>query len=86
MLDYCKSCNAPDKCFRAHYGSEPIVYAQIWEDLLKMQLHLESTEIFLKKADIDSFLLVAHFLKADPTECGQAPLFKICEMTTWNWA
>jgi len=25
-------------CFKAFYGSEPIVYMQIWEDLLKMNV------------------------------------------------
>jgi len=70
------------ECFRAHYGSDPIVYAKIWGDILKMQ-HSEGAALFLKKADVDAFLLAVHFLKAYPTECKQAALFKICERTAW---
>jgi len=73
------------ECFRAHYGLEPIVYAKIWEDILKMQ-HLEGVEMFLKKANVNAFMLAVHFLKTYPTECKQAGLFKICEKTAWYWA
>ena len=43
--------------FRAHYGSNPVVYAQIWEDL-QMTVALDDA----KKMDPDSFLIALHFL------------------------
>jgi hypothetical protein len=48
--------------FRAHYGSNPIVYAQIWEDLSLL------TETDAWKMDPDSFLMACHFLTRYPTE------------------
>jgi hypothetical protein len=48
--------------FRAHYGSNPIVYAQIWEDLSLL------TETDAWKMDPDSFLMACHFLTCYPTE------------------
>ena len=38
--------------FRAHYGSDPIVYAQIWEDLQTFPGHCADT----RQANPDYFL------------------------------
>jgi hypothetical protein len=65
--------------FKSHYGSEPIVYAQIWEDL-QTTTNLEAC-IDMKKADIDSFLLAIFFLKCYEVESLLAGRFKICEKT-----
>ncbi len=70
--------------FKAFYGSEPIVYAQIWEDLLKT--NVADARVPTNIADVDAFLLAIHFLKVYPTENNQAALFRICEKTARKWA
>ena len=65
------------KRFKGHYRSNPVVYAQIWEDLQQMPEALEDTW----KMDPDSFLMALHFLKRYPTEHEQSGIFKICEKT-----
>ena len=67
------------RCFTSNYGSLPIVYAAIWEDL-QMTDNPEA-RIDAKKADVDSFFLGIHFLKVYPRRELQAGLFKICEKT-----
>jgi hypothetical protein len=52
--------------FRAHYGSNPVVYAQIWEDL--QITVIPEARIDDKMADADNYLLSIHFLKCYPTE------------------
>lgn len=68
--------------FRSFYGSNPIVYAQIWEDL-----QANETPEDASKMDPDSFLMALHFLTRYPTEQELSGLFKICEKTarTWSW-
>ena len=68
---------------KGHYGSNPVVYAQIWEDLQQMPEALEDTW----KMDPDSFLMALHFLTRYPTEHEQSGIFKICEKTarSWTW-
>lgn len=68
--------------FKGHYGSNPIVYAQIWEDLQAKETPEEAS-----KMDPDSFLMALHFLTRYPTEQEQAGIFKICDKTarTWSW-
>jgi hypothetical protein len=69
--------------FKGHYGSNPNVYAQIWEDLQMTDEALEDSW----KMDPDSFLMALHFLTRYPTEQEQAGIFKICEKTarSWTW-
>ena len=55
--------------FKAHFGSDPVVYAQIWEDL-----HSSENEDLLvsEKAGADLFLQGLHFLRCSalsPTSC-----------------
>jgi hypothetical protein len=52
--------------FRAHYGSNPVVYAQIWEDLLITAT--PAARIDNKMADGHTYLMCIHFLKCYPTE------------------
>jgi hypothetical protein len=70
--------------FRTHYGSDPVVYAQIWEDLQTTE-NLEAR--ISEKASIDSFFQGIHFLKCYPKEAERAGTFKMCETTarTWGW-
>ena len=69
--------------FKAYYGSAPIVYAQIWEDLQTTDI----PEASISDENIDSFLMTMHFLKCYPTEVQLAGTFKICERTAreWGW-
>ncbi len=61
--------------FRDHYGSNPLVYAQIWEDLQQLA-HFEATA-----QDFHLFLMSVHFLKCYPTESQLSPSFTVCEKT-----
>ena len=72
------------KRFNAHYGSNPVVYAQIWEDL--QTTTIPEARIDIKKTDPVSFLMGVHFLKRYPTEHEQAGIFKLCEKTARKWA
>ncbi len=70
-----KVCRATNlRRFSSHYGSLPIVYAQIWEDL-------QTTEIAEARIDsvkpcVDSFLMAIHFLKRYPTEEERGGIFR----------
>ncbi len=68
--------------FRAHFGSNPVVYAQIWEDL-QMVEDLEDDE---GQMDPHFFLMALHFLTCYPTEQEQSSLFKICVKTARHWS
>lgn len=70
--------------FMAHFGSSPVVYAQVWEDLQTtaiLQARIDAT-----KSDADSFLMAVHFLKCYPTEDELSGRFQICEKTARKWA
>jgi hypothetical protein len=69
--------------FKAHYGSNPIVYAQIWEDFQTTEI--PEARIGPKMMDVDAFLMGIHFLKCYPSECERAGLFKICEKSARKW-
>ena len=65
--------------FRALYGSNPVVYAQILEDLQATQI--EEARVDAEMVCVDSFLMAMHFLMRYPTEDQLSGLFKICERT-----
>jgi hypothetical protein len=70
--------------FRTNYGSDPVVYAAIWEDLQTSEnVDLRISE----KATADSFLQGIHFLKCYPREAERSGTFKMCERTCreWGW-
>ena len=71
--------------FRAQYGSNPVVYAQIWEDL--QITATPEARIDNKMADADTYLMCIHFLKCYPTEIEQGGIFTGCEksMRKWTW-
>jgi DDE superfamily endonuclease len=70
--------------FKEHYGSMPIVYAQLWEDL---QLTDDATARVndAKEKDFDYFMAAVHFLKAYPTEGQRAGIFKRCKRNCRDW-
>jgi hypothetical protein len=74
--------------FKSHFGSNPDVYACIWEDLQLTEN--PEAQVDAKDMDIDAFLIGIHFLKRYPTAREQAGIFKICEKTarkySWNVA
>jgi hypothetical protein len=71
--------------FRAHYGSNPEVYAQLFIDL--QTTTIPEANIAEKDLCIDDFLMSLHFLKCYPTELQQEALFKVSDRTArkWTW-
>jgi hypothetical protein len=65
-----------------HYGSDPLVYAQIWEDLHTTnnpEAHIS------EKATADSFLQRMHFVKLYPKKSERAGTSKECQKTAPRW-
>jgi hypothetical protein len=78
-----KVCRAKNiRRFKAHYGSSPVVYAQIWEDLQTTRIRAARID---GNACVDSFLMAIHFLKVYPTEEVLSGLFKICDRSVRKW-
>lgn len=71
--------------FRAFYGSNPLVYVAILEDL--QTTDLPDAHVDPEKLCIPSFLLALNFLREYRTEHQRAGLFKVCERTArkWGW-
>jgi hypothetical protein len=68
--------------FKDHFGSDPVVHAQIWEDLQTS----ENEDLSIsRKASADSFLQGMHFLKCHPKEEERSGLFKMCKTAARNW-
>jgi hypothetical protein len=67
------------------YGSNPVVYAAIFEDLQMTQL--PDARVDPQTLCVESFLMAFHFMKCYPTENQLSGLFKICEKTArkWGW-
>jgi hypothetical protein len=70
--------------FRAHYGSNPIVYAQIWEDLQTTEIP-EARIDNVTALDLVFFLMTINFLKCYTTEAQLAATFQVCERTARKW-
>jgi hypothetical protein len=75
------------KRFKDHYGSKPIVYAQLWEDLqltdvleARIPAHITGNEKAVEKA-FKHFMLALHFLTIYPTGSERAGSFALCEKT-----
>jgi hypothetical protein len=66
--------------FKRLYGSHPIVYAQIWEDLQKKAENKKEAAM-----NLDSFLMCVHFLKCYPTYEQLSGPFGMCEKTVQKW-
>ena len=71
------------KRFRAHFGSNPIVYAFLWGDLLSTPN--QNARIEASNADLNAFLMCLHFLKCYPSESILAATFHMCEKTARKW-
>jgi hypothetical protein len=68
--------------FKTHFGSHPVVYAQIWEDL---QTTENPKACISEKACANAFLQGIHFLKCYSKEAERSGTFKVCEKTARNW-
>jgi hypothetical protein len=70
--------------FKSWFGSQPVVYAQIWEDLLTTDI---AEARILPKDDLDYFLMALHFLKGYDTEGERSGNFQLNEKTLrkWTW-
>ena len=71
--------------FKSHYGSDPVVYAQIWEDL--QFTTIPEARIDTRAVHSSHFLMTMYFLKCYPNEAQLAASFSICEKTVrkWRW-
>ena len=70
--------------FRSHYGSNPIVYSEIWEDLQTSPIPEARIITDAGFVNLDSFMLAIFFMTCYPTEAQLAATFKVCEKTARN--
>jgi hypothetical protein len=77
------SCSLKKSRFKSLYGSEPVVYAQMWEDL--QTTAVQEARVDARTTTIDHFLMSLHFLKCYPRESKLAADFKISEKTVRKW-
>jgi hypothetical protein len=71
--------------FKGLYGSNPIVYAQMWEDL--QTTDIAESRLKANELCVTRFLCSINFLKCYQSESERAGKFKICEKTArkWTW-
>jgi hypothetical protein len=71
--------------FRSLYGSDPIVYAEIIEDL--QTTHIEKARVDSKKISLEKFLGAMNFLMCYQSEEVRSGQFKETEKTVrkWGW-
>jgi hypothetical protein len=69
--------------FQGHFGSNPNVCAQIWEDLQTAEV--EDARVPSESRQIKYFLMAMHHLKGYPTELEHEALFDISAMWGLNW-
>jgi transcriptional antiterminator len=69
--------------FRRFYGSDPIVYSKLFEDL-KTMTNVEA-RIQQEHLSLDYFLMSIYFLRCYPTELHISALFNVSERTVRKW-
>jgi hypothetical protein len=69
--------------FRSYFGSDPVVYATIWNDL--HDATNENAYITTSSATLKHFLMSVYFLKCYPNETQMAGTFRVCEKTARKW-
>jgi hypothetical protein len=70
--------------FKSLYGSDPVVYAQIWEDLQTTAVQEACVDV--RTTTIEHFMMSLHFLKCYPKESKLTANFKISEKTVQKWS
>jgi hypothetical protein len=78
-----KSTNIDRFC--SYYGSNPVVYAQLWEDLRNAPVPLGNFVELDAETEIAYFFTCLHFLKSYPIEVDLAGIFQVCEKTVRQW-
>jgi hypothetical protein len=73
--------------FRSLLGLNPVVYAQIWEDLQTTDIHDARIDGATAKTGIRYFLMSIYFLKNDPAGPLQESSFRVnvCTAHEKNW-
>ena len=69
--------------FRGHYGADPHVIAQIWEDLITTDL--PQARVDPKKRPLAQFFVALHFLKRYQTEIEKNTTWKKSKNTLRDW-
>jgi hypothetical protein len=69
--------------FRGHFGSNPIIYAEIWEDLQTTEV--EEARVPTKDLNIHFFLMAMHHLNCYPTEVERETMSDISHKWGCNW-
>lgn len=69
--------------FRSLYGSNPIVYSEMWESF--QTTAIAAAQIEKKKLVTKYFFMTLHFLKSYPMEHDLAVLFRVDEKTVRYW-
>ena len=70
--------------FRAHYGADPHVIAQLWEDLITTSVR--KARIDPTKMPMKYFFVGLHFLKRYRTEIERNTTWKVSQNTLRNWS
>lgn len=84
QLDRSKDKGNKEK-FRAHFGANPHVIAQLWEDLVTT--NVPKARVDPKKNPIKQFFVALHFLKRYQTEIERNSTWKVSKNTLrqWTW-
>ena len=74
-----------DRRFRGHYGSDPVVYSKLFEDL--QTTPIVEAKIQEDKISLRYFLMTIYFLRHYPNEQILESRFNVSEKTarTWVW-
>jgi hypothetical protein len=71
--------------FCSHYGSNLIVYVQIWENLQTTPVDEAQISGTNANTSLDYFLMAIYFLKCYPTEQQQVNHFQTSDQTVCEW-
>ena len=74
------------KRFKSHYGSLPVVYSTIWEDLHTTDIAAAKIGPHGRGWTLDNFFMALHFLKVYPRALQQIGTFGGCVDTAAKWA
>jgi len=69
--------------FKSFYGSDPVVYAAIFEDL--QTTTAPAAKVGPKQLDLHAFMMGIHFLTVCPVDNCKAGTFKGCSRTCREW-
>ena len=70
--------------FKAHFGSNPKVYAEIWEALQQTDI-ADAKLTDPSEDDFNNYMMALYFMKAYPTEEEMSSRFGVHEQTARKW-